>query len=86
MHIFENRLERRRGRVHARGEFIAIRVHVDDRALGDAAFHRGVRHGGRHGGDQARIEGCRDQVVRPVLQVMAGIRHVHFIGHVFARQ
>ena len=55
---------RRRSDRAARESCWRIGVHVDDRLARDAGIHRRLGDRGRDGGDQARIERHRDDVVR----------------------
>src|SRR5262245_5249431 len=74
------------GRSHVRedgaglAELLAV---LDDVELlpGDAAVHRRLRHRGHHVGEEPRVEGLRDDVVRPELEVLVAVGVAHDLGH-----
>ena len=72
-------------RIAPRVQLLAIGVHVDDRLAGDAGVHGGLGDGGRHRGNQPRIERHRNDVVGPVFRARP-VERGDFVGHVLARE
>ncbi len=49
--------------------------------IGNPALHGGTRHSGCHGGQQARVERFRNNIIIAKSDVLFTIRHVHDIRH-----
>ena len=72
-HLFEDQLERARGRVEPGAQRAPVGSHVAHRLARDARIHRRLRDRRRHRPDQPRVERRRDDVVRP--EASAAARH-----------
>ena len=65
-------------------QFFFVSGEIGNRAGGYAGIHGGFGHGGRHAGDQARIEGFGNQVFGAEFQLGAGVGSGDFVvllGH-----
>ena len=81
----EHRTHADAGAVDEALQLLAVGVHVEDRALGDARVHRCLRHRRRDDQDQARIEGLGNQVLGAEGQRLPGIGQRHFARHHLVR-
>ena len=79
-------LQQSRRRIGAPGETVAIGVHVRNDAARHAGVHRRLRDERGDVMDEPGVEGCRDDVLRPELQLLALIGGGHLVRHVFASQ
>ena len=85
-HLLEDGLHGAGDRVEPRRKLRHIGIEIGDMAPCDAAVHRGLCHGDRHGRDEARIEGHGDEIVPPEAEPRAVIGGGHLVRHVLARQ
>ena len=81
-----DRLHHAGDRVAPRGKLGAIGFHVDDGLARDARIHRRLRDRRGNDGDQARIEGRRDQIFAAEARPRALIGARHIVRHVLARK
>ena len=83
-HPLEDAVQRAGDRVAPGRELGLVGPDVDDRAPRDARVHGGLRHGGRHRVDQARVEGDGDDVVPPEAGPRALVGRRDLVRHVLA--
>jgi hypothetical protein len=86
-------LGRREQRLHDQARVVdelrergAVVLEVGDRARRHARVHRRLGHRRRDLGDQARVEGPRDQVFGPELEVLAAVGERHDVGGLGLRE
>ena len=83
---FKHRAHEVAGTEHIAFQPAAIGGEILNRARGNAACHGSARHGGRHFQNQARIEGFRDDVIRPENRCLPAIGGGHYFGSLNARK
>ena len=85
-HALDDALQGAGDRIAPRRQRRLIGVHIGDRPARDAGIDRRLGDGGGNDGDQARIEGNRDDVIAPEARPRALIGGGDFVGHVLARE